>query len=45
VNSNKLPIAIVEEIIKSLKILKLRNRIGERTWKKIALTFDEFENL
>ncbi len=36
---------MVEEIIKSLKILKLKSRIGERTWKKIALTFNDFENL
>ncbi len=44
-NANKLPISLVENIIKSLKILRTRARISERTWKKIALSFGKFENL
>jgi hypothetical protein len=38
-------VAFVERVIKSLKILKIKNRMSERTWKKIALTFDKFQNL
>ena len=42
VNANKLPIALVQEIIKSLKILRIKGRMGERTWKKVALSFGDF---
>lgn len=42
VNKNKLPPSFVEQVIKSLKILKSRGKISERGWKKFESTFNKF---
>lgn len=45
VNKNKLPPTFVQDVLQSLKTLRKRNKISERTWKRISSTFPKFTNL
>ena len=44
-NANKLPISFVEEMIKTIKILRKRGKFSEKIWKIMMITFEKIQNL